>query len=455
MFTDGSATPSYMILDVMGNGEEVVAMIFYVGKRSDDLLGARTLGVGLEKISGSFPWRNAVSSMVFPEIKCNDSTIEPAKNIPYYPHINDSSNIIYYLTGDFDGSDNWSKICEKDPDKTKDAVINYPLFYAANNYTQNGTLTGELAKNWYVPTAAEFLILNEIYKRYPFIEIKESDEYWTSSISEDGKPYYVKNKTLSSGEMSEAYHTVFIREFQSFTPKTPTTPKTPSYYIGSKSPKKAKTVGDIVFTDGSASPYTETLTDNQKKNAVAVIFYAGTGSGMLGAETLGVGVKTTEQQKWASSGVKGAIEYLQKINSSSSIGLSMDFDGSDNWKLLCEAVDDENVVGNYPAWEWANAYGENNNLKNTAYEKDWYIPAVGEFEMMKQNQDIINIALNNCGMDPLSSNKYWSSNQADSAAASSTLEESAFVVNLNKAASDFVTSEIKTNTAYVCAIRAF
>ena len=38
-------------------------------------------------------------------------------------------------------------------------------------------------------------------------------------------------------------------------------------------------VGDIVFTDGSATPYTETLTltGAQKEAAIAVIFYKGTG----------------------------------------------------------------------------------------------------------------------------------------------------------------------------------
>ena len=38
-------------------------------------------------------------------------------------------------------------------------------------------------------------------------------------------------------------------------------------------------VGDIVFSDGSATPYTAnlTLTDEQKAAAIAVIFYKGTG----------------------------------------------------------------------------------------------------------------------------------------------------------------------------------
>ena len=47
-----------------------------------------------------------------------------------------------------------------------------------------------------------------------------------------------------------------------------------SGYIGSKAPDEAKAVGDIVFTDGSATPYVAglTLTDNQKSKSIAVIY---------------------------------------------------------------------------------------------------------------------------------------------------------------------------------------
>ena len=66
-------------------------------------------------------------------------------------------------------------------------------------------------------------------------------------------------------------------------------------YIGTKAPSEAKAVGDIVFSDGSATPYTSelTLTNEQKSKAVAVIFYAGSASDTLGAKTLGVGLKNT------------------------------------------------------------------------------------------------------------------------------------------------------------------
>ena len=71
-----------------------------------------------------------------------------------------------------------------------------------------------------------------------------------------------------------------------------TTPEPPVTYIGSKTPTETKAVGDIVFTDGSASPYNDELTDEQKAAAIAVIFYVGDENDTLGAKTLGVGLIT-------------------------------------------------------------------------------------------------------------------------------------------------------------------
>ena len=65
-------------------------------------------------------------------------------------------------------------------------------------------------------------------------------------------------------------------------------------WIGTKNPTTAKAVGDIVFSDGSATAYTSelTLTDEQKSKAVAVIFYVGTEcSNDSASRTLGVGLQ--------------------------------------------------------------------------------------------------------------------------------------------------------------------
>ncbi|MBQ3687322.1 MAG: hypothetical protein II932_05785, partial [Treponema sp.] len=67
--------------------------------------------------------------------------------------------------------------------------------------------------------------------------------------------------------------------------------------IGSKAAPDA--VGDIVFNDGSAEPYSAslTLTDEQKAAAVAVIFDA--------ANKKGVGLKQGSDKRWADSGTAG------------------------------------------------------------------------------------------------------------------------------------------------------
>ena len=142
---------------------------------------------------------------------------------------------------------------------------------------------------------------------------------------------------------------------------------------------KAYTVGDIVFSDGSATAYTIelTLTDEQKSKAVAVIFYAGSASDTLGAKTLGVGLKNATGSgstlAWAKSGSNGYnndtdITAIKCTPSESGSGgaatatFTGDTDGSDNWQALCKAVSDEETSGNYPAWEWVNAYATTANL---------------------------------------------------------------------------------------------
>ncbi|MBO4727614.1 MAG: hypothetical protein J5631_04250, partial [Spirochaetaceae bacterium] len=64
-------------------------------------------------------------------------------------------------------------------------------------------------------------------------------------------------------------------------------------YLGTKAPTEPKFVGDIVFNDGSATPYKSKLklSDEQKNAAIAVIFYVGTDCSDDGSNrTLGVGL---------------------------------------------------------------------------------------------------------------------------------------------------------------------
>ena len=69
-------------------------------------------------------------------------------------------------------------------------------------------------------------------------------------------------------------------------------------------------VGDIVFSDGSACAYTDILTSEQTDAAVAVIFYAGTETDSHGKRVLGVGFKNsygygTGTMQWCSGSADG------------------------------------------------------------------------------------------------------------------------------------------------------
>ena len=200
----------------------------------------------------------------------------------------------------------------------------------------------------------------------------------------------------------------------------------PGYFtlkpIGSKS--KPDAVGDIVFSDGSATPYKAylTLTEEQKSKAVAVIYYAGSAESVLGAKTLGVGLKNTGTDNtlaWAKNGVNGSGTKITAIQCKPSeygsgraatAKFTDDLDGSDNGKALCEAVSDEGTSGNYPAWEWVNAYAMTANLKGD-YASGWYLPTIAELCMLYREKDTVNSALEKAGGTKIADTGYWSSSQ--------------------------------------------
>ena len=200
----------------------------------------------------------------------------------------------------------------------------------------------------------------------------------------------------------------------------------PGYFtlklIGSKS--KPDAVGDIVFSDGSATAYTSglTLTNEQKSKAVAVIFYAGSASDTLGAKTLGVGLKNTagtDTLAWAKAGVNGFSTDITAIQCTPADGekeaatakFTGDLDGSDNWQALCNAVNDGGTSGNYPAWEWVNAYATTANLMGGNYASGWYLPTVAELSMLYRAKDTVNAALEKAGGTEIADAIYWSSSQ--------------------------------------------
>ncbi len=227
-------------------------------------------------------------------------------------------------------------------------------------------------------------------------------------------------------------------------------------WIGTKNPTTAKAVGDIVFSDGSATPYSTdlTLSDAQKEAAVAVIYYAGSAEDVLGVKTLGVGLKNTGTDStlaWAKNKDTN-ITAIQCTPSPDGEGAAAtatftgDLDGSDNWKALCDAVSDEETSGNYPAWEWVNAYATENSLAGS-YANGWYLPTVAELSMLYRAKDTVNSALEKAGGTKIAADAfYWSSSQYASS------DINAWLVWFADGGLIFAS---KDNSISVCTVRAF
>lgn len=179
-------------------------------------------------------------------------------------------------------------------------------------------------------------------------------------------------------------------------------------YIGTKAPSEAKAVGDIVFNDGSATPYTNVswLSYDSKMAAVAVIFYAGSSDDVLGAKTLGVGLKQSWEIAGAFAGDKTTgfttnFTEIQCTPSASGNGAARtatftgDLDGSDNWAKICatDTTAEENAETNYPAFYKVNNYGTTYNVRGDDYQSGWYLPTVAELSMLYRVKDTVNAVM--------------------------------------------------------------
>ena len=165
--------------------------------------------------------------------------------------------------------------------------------------------------------------------------------------------------------------------------------------IGTKSAPDS--VGDIVFSDGSASPTGTTLTPAQQAAAVAVIFSTS------GGKVLGVGLEE-ELKSWAPTASPG-----------NSISFSTSFDdGSGNWEVITygDTTGSLDAATNYPAFDWCNNYGVAVNGETSG----WYLPAyTGELLVLYNNKDTVNASISSIGGSYVQLGSsgliYWSSSQ--------------------------------------------
>lgn len=188
---------------------------------------------------------------------------------------------------------------------------------------------------------------------------------------------------------------------------TPTSSSRMTNY-GSKAPSQEKAVGDIIFVDGSAEPYSDdlVLTEEQKQAAIAVIFYAGTtaSTDQLGVIPIGVGLRECEMS-WAAVGASGVAKNSKATNKNHG-KLNMEvIQTYDDWKN-----DGQNM---YPAFYWAKNYSNTETrLCGTKYESDWYIPAENEMKELYKQAVIVSKAIAKVGGTTFQTgdtSQYWCS----------------------------------------------
>ncbi|MBR6200411.1 MAG: hypothetical protein IKQ61_09140 [Spirochaetales bacterium] len=458
VFSDGSAIPyTEELVFSESQKSKAVAVIFYVGTElnTGDNDTNRTLGVGLTHTSG-LAW-------------CTESANADNKNITTIQcHANGSAETLTF-TGDKDGSDNLSQIgtflvdyIDTD-DTTSDT--NYPAFTFSKNYAkQTGSRVSNTgyADGWYLPTLAE---LFQIWKNKKIIDAVGSlcggsqfgsKEYWSSS-------QYASANTFASifdfGSGDFGYYIKHLDEvsvcsIRDFTP-----------YIGTKSPSATKAVGDIVFNDGSATPYSKnlTLTDEQRSKAVAVIFYVGTelnsSSDPARSRTLGVGLTHSSGLAWCtedSNACNTSITAIQCPVSSSSGTLIFtgDKDGRDNLSQIGAFLvtngktDDTSIEEKYPAFYFAKNYSsyEGSHVNGTDYADGWYLPTIAELFQVWKNKEIIDAANSLYGGSQFVSNNYLSSSDYTADAACGLDFGSGAWSSTEKSGNDL---------HFICAIRDF
>ena len=241
------------------------------------------------------------------------------------------------------------------------------------------------------------------------------------------------------------------------TTTTTTTSTTTATYFGTKSPTDPKAVNDIVFNDGSATPYTSglTLTDAQKNAAVAMIFYKGTDCSNDGStRTLGVGLKRSATgMQWC---LNTANAYSIDINAiqctpSYSAGIwtfTGDKDGSDNLTQIATVLagnNDTETAGNYPAFEYAKNYGSSNGCAGD-YVNGWYLPSIAEIDQIWNKKVDLEVAVALCGLSEFFSIPlFWSSSQTCISSAWQLAGAAGYGCNYM----DYYVNY------YVCAVRAF
>ncbi len=284
-------------------------------------------------------------------------------------------------------------------------------------------------------TTADVAFTNELTKTGDGTVTYTSDNTAVATVNEDGEVTIKGAGTATiTATVADSDTYTYATKTASYTlTVTQATPPTTS--IGTKAPTEAKAVGDIVFNDGSATPYTAdlTLTEEQKAAAIALIFYVGTGlnSGddTTTSRTLGVGLKHTSGLAWCTTGANAYSKNITTIQCpASGYGGAWTFtgdrNGSDNLEQIATFLGEGNdtaTEGRYPAFYFAKNYSKAATNLGDSYKDGWYLPSIAELFQIYANGKgrnkvfDIDAASTLCGGDTFGAGvpRVWSSSQHD------------------------------------------
>ena len=194
-------------------------------------------------------------------------------------------------------------------------------------------------------------------------------------------------------------------------------PVTATYSVKAKKAYASSDVGDIMFKDVSAVTYSSDLylSDEQKSDAFAYIFYKGTECNdvtITAERKLGVGIKLGDEKAWCTSSAQAynlSIEPIEDTKTGqgclSTIGPYLSNQGRQN---------DTNTEANYPAFYYAQNYGIRNNL-GSGFEASWYLPTKTELTKLFAKITELNAVCSLCGEQSFSGKWFWSCTQGTTA----------------------------------------
>ena len=289
VLSDGTAiTGKYAAKMSAEEKSRAAAVIFYAGSTSAQL-GSRLLGVGIKNTADeettAYDWagRGTIAggstagySIDFEEIRCEASSSKPSGTSYSY---NYNSMGTKYVSGDFDGSDNWAKICAADSGATTDTSYNYPAFNWVNTYAQNHGLSGtKYEAGWFMPTIVELLVfygvkdtVNPILEAIGGTQIASGD-YWAASQAYSSDPNadrtnyacfltFYENNPFGVSFKTTNKQVCAIREFGATMPVSNITIST-SDYSNDISVEQAQNGSEITFTaDEGYGKYTWFIDD--------------------------------------------------------------------------------------------------------------------------------------------------------------------------------------------------